>query len=121
MGNLCSNTSSTGGPSGGHHQDINIAEFISVCIFLSEECGKIIRRVEESGDLKTIQKGEENPVTLADITVQKTLEVNLKYLYPSLIVQGEESDESTANVESAIDPSSITAEIKNFISADMLN
>ena len=26
-----------------HHQDISVAEFLSVCIFLSEECGKLIR------------------------------------------------------------------------------
>jgi len=103
------------------HQDINVAEFISVCVFLSEECGKIIRRVEESGDLKTISKGADNPVTIADITVQKTLEVNLKHIYPTLQVQGEESAESIANVDSAVDPSSITAQVRNFITTDMLN
>ena len=32
------------------HEDINIAEFLSVCIYLSEECGKVIRQVEESGE-----------------------------------------------------------------------
>jgi len=35
------------------HQDISVAEFLSVAIYLSEECGKIIRQVEDSGDLKT--------------------------------------------------------------------
>ena len=35
------------------HQNINIAEFLSVLIYLTEECGKVIRQVEESGDLKT--------------------------------------------------------------------
>jgi len=34
------------------HADINLAEFVSVLIFLSEECGKVIRQVESSGDLK---------------------------------------------------------------------
>ena len=43
MGNLCSD-----GPSGvdgdmQHHANINVAEFLSVCIYLSEECGKVIR------------------------------------------------------------------------------
>ena len=59
MGNLCSNSSAaatvvetkSNAIRNVVHKDINIAEFLSVCIFLSEECGKIIRRVEESGEL----------------------------------------------------------------------
>jgi hypothetical protein len=46
-----------------------LAEFFSVCIYLSEECGKIIRQVADSGDLKTVAKGIENPVTVADVRV----------------------------------------------------
>ena len=68
------------------HDDISVAEFLSVCIFLSEECGKIIREVEVSGDLKTQEKGLDGPVTVADLRVQKTLEVNLNALYPTLRV-----------------------------------
>jgi len=45
-----------------------LAEFFSVCIFVSEECGKIIRQVESSGDLKTVTKVE-GPVTVADLRV----------------------------------------------------
>jgi 3'-phosphoadenosine 5'-phosphosulfate (PAPS) 3'-phosphatase len=40
--------------------------------------------VEESGDLKTQEKGKDGPVTVADIRVQKTIESNLLALYPSL-------------------------------------
>lgn len=68
------------------HQDINLAEFVSVLIFLSEECGKIIREVESSGDLKKMDKSDQSPVTMADLRVQKTIEVVLKGLYPSLNV-----------------------------------
>lgn len=50
-------------------QEINLAEFISVLIFLSEECGKIIREVEASGELKTLTKGDNSPVTIADLKV----------------------------------------------------
>ena len=50
-------------------QIVSVAEFISVAIYLAEESGKVIRRVAESGDLKTQQKGGEGPVTIADITV----------------------------------------------------
>ena len=49
--------------------EISVAEFLSVCIYLSEECGKIIREVHESSDLKTAAKGVNNPVTIADLRV----------------------------------------------------
>ena len=103
------------------HENISVAEFLSVCVYLSEECGKVIRQVQESGELKTQEKGKDGPVTQADLRVQKTLEVCLKELYPTLRVQGEESKESIANVESAVEPSSITEELKNFIKRDFLN
>ena len=60
-------------------------------------------------------------MTVADLKVQKTLEVCLNALYPTLRVEGEESKESIAELESAIDPSSITDEIKNYISSSFLN
>ena len=50
-------------------ENINVAEFLSVCIYLSEESGKIIRQVEESGQHQTKSKGIENPVTVADLRV----------------------------------------------------
>jgi 3'(2'), 5'-bisphosphate nucleotidase len=41
--------------------------------------------------------------------------VNLKALYPELVVKGEESDESTAKVESAVKPEELTADVLDFI------
>ena len=41
-------------------------------------------------------------MTIADLRVQKTLEVNFKHLYPTLNVQGEESKESLENIESQV-------------------
>ena len=120
MGNLCSD-SQNAADGLQHHADINVAEFLSVCIYLSEECGKVIRQVEESGGHQTKQKGVDNPVTVADLKVQKTLEVNLKALYPTLRVQGEESKESIQDMECAVDPSSVTREIKSFIKTSYLN
>lgn len=35
------------------HQDISLAEFLSVAICLAEESGKIIREVWKSGDIGT--------------------------------------------------------------------
>lgn len=58
---------------------------------------------------------------MADLKVQKTLEDNLKALYPTLRVQGEESKESIQDMECAVDPNSITDEIKGFIKTNYLN
>jgi len=68
------------------HQEINLAEFASVLIYLAEESGKIIREVEASGDLKKVSKEDMSPVTMADLRVQKSIEVCLKHLYPTLNV-----------------------------------
>lgn len=51
MGNLCGSENATNPATEGAantglesgHVDINLAEFLSVLVFLSEECGKIIR------------------------------------------------------------------------------
>ena len=92
----------------GSSQDIPLAEFISVCIYLSEECGKIIREVHESGQKDTAEKADDQgPVTMADIKIQKTLEVNLNTLYPSLTVLGEEEKAMTDKVDSTVDPKDI--------------
>ena len=103
------------------HQDINLAEFVSVLIYLSEECGKIIREVESSGDLKTVDKSNMTPVTMADLRVQKTLEVCLRHHYPTLNIQGEESKESIADIAPSVAPESITADVKNLIKKEWLN
>jgi len=94
---------------------------MSVCVFLSEKCGNIIREVHESNDLKTIAKGVENPVTIADLKVQKTIEVCLNSLYPTLKVMGEESKESIADIEPVIQPSVFTQAVRESISTSALN
>lgn len=103
------------------HVNINLAEFLSVLVFLSEECGKVIRQVESSGELKQMSKSDMSPVTNADLRVQKTLEVVLKALYPSLQVEGEESKESIADKEPAVKPEQVTDAVKKFISTKWLN
>jgi 3'-phosphoadenosine 5'-phosphosulfate (PAPS) 3'-phosphatase len=96
------------------HQDISVAEFVSVLIFIAEECGKIIRQVQETG-FKALNKDDKSPVTVADLRVQKTIEVCLKALYPSLRVEGEESKESIADIEPCIEADQITDEVRQFI------
>ena len=69
-----------------------------------------------------MEKGSpESPVTIADIRVQKTLEVCLSKLYPTLRICGEESAASTAKVDAAISPDLITESVKRFISTEYLN
>ncbi len=104
------------------HQDINLAEFLSVLIFVSEECGKVIRKVKESGGHKISgSKEDESPVTEADLIVQKTIEVCLNTLYPTLKVEGEESPESIKQKVSAVNPDQITESIKKFLTTEFLN
>jgi len=54
---------------------------------------------------------DESPVTIADLKVQKTLEVCLTALYPSLRIEGEESPESIKDIESVIDASTIDRQL----------
>ena len=53
-------------------------------------------------------KQADDPVTVADLRVQKTIEVCLKELYPSLTIVGEESELSISQYESAIQPDFFT-------------
>ena len=83
---------------------IDLAEFLSVCVFLAEEGGRVIRQVEQSHDLQTIDKGDAGPVTIADFIIQRTIEDNLRAIYPTLTVMGEESPENIKNVKAACRP-----------------
>lgn len=103
-----------------NHQDINLAEFISVLVMLTEQCGSIIRDVQKTG-FTAKEKGDASPVTQADIRVQKTLETVLKALYPSLEVRGEESKESMADTVPKITAADVTADHKKFIQTADLN
>ena len=48
-------------------QDISVAEFLSVIVFLAEKSGDIIREVEASGEKQVSMKDKEGPVTIADV------------------------------------------------------
>ena len=68
-----------------------------------------------------MSKDDKSPVTIADITVQKTIEECLSALYPSLNIQGEESKESTDTVDAAITADAITKARKQLITSKFLN
>ncbi len=72
-------------------------------MFLAQECGKIIREVAKSENFKTKDKSG-SPVTIADLRVQRTIEDNLRALFPTLNIQGEESKESIEGIEPLIKP-----------------
>jgi len=58
---------------------------------------------------------------VADLKVQKTIEVVLKSLYPFLNVMGEESKESIADIEPVIQPDVFTKAVRSFISESELS
>ena len=54
--------------------NISTSRYLSVAISVAEASGKIIRKIYESGDLNTKDKdGLGDPVTIADLTVQRTI------------------------------------------------
>jgi len=71
----------------------------------------VIRDVHSTQQLQVNEKLDESPVTIADLKVQKTLEVCLTALYPQLRVEGEESPESIKDIESVVDASTIDRQL----------
>ncbi|GAM19909.1 hypothetical protein SAMD00019534_030840 [Acytostelium subglobosum LB1] len=69
---------------------INILELVSVCLDLAEQSGEIIRKVYQSGALDIKYKDVDDPVTIADITVQKHIVAGLRSRWPAIRIVGEE-------------------------------
>ena len=86
---------------------ISTSKYLSVAINLAESCGLVMRNIYESGDLKKRDKSANNPVTIADLTIQKTIETNFKHFFPEIEVRGEESKESIEQIKSVVDPEEI--------------
>ena len=74
---------------------ISVAKFFSVALGIVEHCQGIIKEVHQSGNMGTKDKsgghGDVDPVTIADLKVQKTIEKTLHHFFPGLKIQGEES------------------------------
>lgn len=68
--------------------------------------------------LEKKDKGVDDPVTIADLRVQKTIETNFKHFFPNLKTMGEESAASLEGIESQVTPDKIN---QTLISLDMLN
>lgn len=48
---------------------------------------------------------DQGPVTIADLKVQRTIEYNLKKLYPELNIQGEEDPSTYSMYDPVVEPS----------------
>ena len=85
---------------------------------IAEQGGKVIRSVYNSGDMNKMLKGTDDPVTIADLQVQKSIEACFGTHFPGLILVGEESKESLINIQSQLDPKNISLD---FIKQEMLS
>ena len=69
---------------------VNLAEFLSVCVSLSELSGNVIRAIYESGDLGVMDKAnedlKEDKLTMADLQVQKSIEHCISKCFPSISI-----------------------------------
>ena len=79
---------------------IRLNDVINSCVTLSQTTGPTVRNVLHSGSLNTVQKGlcKIDVCTEADLRIQKTIQENLKALFPRARIICEEE-------ESSIDPS----------------
>lgn len=94
------------------HVSVRVAHFLSIAIQLAEHGGRLIREIHDSGDIGQEDKdGMGDPVTKADLTVQRTCETVLKHYFPSLSVKGEESAESMAGIEVTLAPESLSIDL----------
>ena len=99
-------------------ETISVAKYLSVAVNVAEACGMVIRAVYESGELEQRQKGANDPVTIADLKVQKTIEETFKHFFPTLVTMGEESAQSMEGIVSSI---SQPAEVDSqFVKMEML-
>jgi fructose-1,6-bisphosphatase/inositol monophosphatase family enzyme len=73
---------------------VKLHELLNTCVLLSKTAGNTVRNVQKSGTLNVFQKGicQKDVCTEADLRIQKTIQHNLKQLYPGARVICEEDD-----------------------------
>lgn len=70
---------------------------------MSEECCRLLDQVHSDNQkLQTQMKDPENPVTIADLTIQKTIEYILLKLYPNINIIGEEDPSTYEHIKPLI-------------------
>jgi 3'-phosphoadenosine 5'-phosphosulfate (PAPS) 3'-phosphatase len=83
---------------------VKLSDVINACVVLSQTTGPQVHKVLTSGALNAIQKGEckMDVCTEADLRIQKTIQHNLKELFPRARLICEEEDSS---IDESIRPS----------------
>lgn len=63
---------------------LNTARLLSLCMRLAKMASIIVKDVLESGNLGTVDKSVNDPVTLADTRIQSLLLSNLQAYFPKV-------------------------------------
>ena len=73
---------------------VRLTDIINSCVTLSQTTGPTVRKVLTEGSLNTVQKGisKADVCTEADLRIQKTIQENLKALFPRAKIICEEED-----------------------------
>eukprot|EP00743_Colponemidia_sp_Colp-15_P010277 GILK01011302.1.p1 GENE.GILK01011302.1~~GILK01011302.1.p1 ORF type:complete len:298 (+),score=19.76 GILK01011302.1:61-954(+) len=69
---------------------VALSSLVSASIDLAERAGRLIREVVASGNLQTVDKGVDDPQTIADIRSQRLIVSSMIKAWPGLQVIGEE-------------------------------
>lgn len=87
---------------------VKASELFSVLLHLSEECCRLLDEVHSSQQqLQTQMKDPENPVTIADLTIQKTIEHILLSFYPKINIIGEEDPSTYEHIKPLVNVSEV--------------
>lgn len=91
---------------------------------MSEHAGKFIKQVKNQGNFGTLglkdSKGDiglDDLFTVADVSIQKTIEYNIKHFFPYVNIVSEEDSENTKDIEPTLRPDQI---YKDLVSEKML-
>jgi 3'-phosphoadenosine 5'-phosphosulfate (PAPS) 3'-phosphatase len=77
-------------------RQVKLSDVMNACVTLSQSTGPTVRKVIQNGNLNTMQKGlcKYDICTEADLKIQKTIQHNLRALFPQARVICEEEDSS---------------------------
>jgi len=70
-----------------------ISEFMSVIVQLANESAKIIHSIQTGGLKAEKWKGENDPMTVADVKAQTLILKGIRSIYPKIKIVGEETVE----------------------------
>ena len=86
---------------------VRLTDIINTCVLLSQTTGPTIRKVLTAGSLNTKQKGvcKSDVCTEADLRIQRTIQENLKEIFPrSKIICEEEDSAIDSSIKAVINP-----------------